>query len=824
MASVLRQPFRLRLATILIATLALLAAMVVIGPPEVAAQEASEFTVTLVDSQGNPLAGGTARYYVSALDGGWKDVTGATDGNGELVIPVPSATVHMFYMGSNQQQTRTQLQESNNTFQTTQTTIAFKDSAGNPLDSSRVQYYANNAWRTFGDGFTTNGTATQELLPGSYSFTLDYNARRQQVSHYPVSGTTTEIVFQTGQVTLHHSGVVRYYGLNSWHTFNQPTMEFLPGDWTFYLNGYAGSPTIVINVVAGQTTSSALVRLVDHQGNGLAGGTATHSYSSGWPAVPGATDANGYLIIPLTGNVNNLHVRMNYMNTAETKTPSQLAASNFTFKTTLVTVKLRDADGNPLDTGKADYHAYYNVGGGNGLTVNGDVSQEMLPGNIPFGMSFNGKRVQENHVVSGTTTDVVFQTGRVTLHYSGSINHGSWISFQKPAMEFLPGTWKFHFNSTSSPCTVDIPVAAGDKLVKSVVAARLTNSSNQGIPGGTATAYVGGSWKAMGETNNQGWICTAFDGKLGNTSVKMTLDGTSQQLTQNHATNSIYLFKTTAVVVELIDSNGNRMDTGSASYYAGSWRSLGDTVNGVVTTTQMLPGKYSFAMVYNGTRQQLNSVDVGANSTVTFQTAEVTVKLLNSNDEYMDTGSASYYAGSWRTIGDTNGGVAKVQMLPGSYSFAMVYNGTRQQLNSQPISGTTSYVYFRTVAVTVELVDSNNAPLAGGASSYYASKWWNIDESGEVQMLPGSYSFAMTYLGTREQKNSVAISGASTTVTFQTGQVESTSGTANGYYAGSWRTFTNGMELLKGTYTFRFSGSPNQSVVLPGDGTPTTIN
>jgi hypothetical protein len=200
--------------------------------------------------------------------------------------------------------------------------------------------------------------------------------------------------------------------------------------------------------------------------------------------------------------------------------------------------------------------------------------------------------------------------------------------------------------------------------------------------------------------------------------------------------------------------------------------------------------------------------------------------LLGSNGLSLNTGEASYYAGGWHDIGSTSYGAPQVQMLPGSYSFAMTYQGTREQLNSQTVSGAASTVTFQAADVVMALVNSTGDPIkdGGGVASYYAGGWHVVGSTNtsdgrvHAQMLPGSYSFAMTYQGTREQLNSQTVPNtANSPVTFQTGTVHSNNNVATSYYASGWKPFTQDMQLLPGNYTFHFSdGTPNTVVTVNG--------
>ena len=90
-----------------------------------------------------------------------------------------------------------------------------------------------------------------------------------------------------------------------------------------------------------------------------------------------------------------------------------------------------------------------------------------------------------------------------------------------------------------------------------------------------------------------------------------------------------------------------------------------------------------------------------------------------------------------------------------------------------------------------------------------------ISVNGEVtkELIPKSYKFRMNYGGASlDQTQDV---GVNPIVTFQTGQVISDSSTCTHYYASGWKTFTQNMELLPGSYKFRFNdGTPDTTYTI----------
>ncbi len=252
---------------------------------------------------------------------------------------------------------------------------------------------------------------------------------------------------------------------------------------------------------------------------------------------------------------------------------------------------------------------------------------------------------------------------------------------------------------------------------------------------------------------------------------------------------------------------------GQISYGGGT----GDSTWFTKPSMELLPGTYKFNFRPN------NRIDLTF-SGCNFSKSYVALKVLDENGNGVPGAKATpAYGGSWGAVlpGVTDAsGKLFSEIPPGYTKIKMEVNqGSVEQTIAQL---TASNYTWTTQILRIWLNDHNGsaitdqlAVLDQGGGYWY--NWGNLNASGyrDIQLFPraSAYKFKMTYnYTTLELFPVVSVTAGIDNFYFQTGQVISSIITQ--YSAGSWRTFTSGMELMPGTYTFRY---PSQSgTILAG--------
>ena len=451
-------------------------------------------TVTVMeDDDSTPISGATVYYNY----GGGQLLFGTTNASGVATkTDVPDGTTSMnVWVGYNNGRSATQNKDvttdPNFRFNTVKVTLRMETSSGSPLDGGNPRYGSGSTFTTsWWPGGTTGSSASGEtegqLFPGTYSFEMQYQGTAEAKISENISGNTT-LTWTTTTVTLQYSGSISYGGSSGDAAFfSKPSMELLACTRKFHARN-GGRFDLDIS---GASLERTIVQLVlnDHNGNPLSGGTARGGYGSNYSSwhVSGSTDGNGQLFDIRPGLHATMSYEMKYNNTTENKTQDVAANSIITFQTVLLTLRLEQCDGTPLDGGKprfgigSTYTSWWfpdnNSSNQTGDDGAGELEGEVFSGTYSFEMQYESTaEVKSNVNVSGNMT-LTWQTTNVTLTYADQISYGGAQGdskfFTKPSTQLLPGTYVFHFRNgyrkalTFSGCTFSQTVYAPTIQIK----------------------------------------------------------------------------------------------------------------------------------------------------------------------------------------------------------------------------------------------------------------------------------------------------------------------------------------------------------------------
>ncbi len=274
--------------------------------------------------------------------------------------------------------------------------------------------------------------------------------------------------------------------------------------------------------------------------------------------------------------------------------------------------------------------------------------------------------------------------------------------------------------------------------------------------------------------------------------------------------------------VLFIDSLENPIAGGVVQYYKGGWKDFGITDSDGKITQILDDGIYTFRLTYANSSKNIRQ-DIRLDNKIEFQTVNTTVTLADSNNNVIDTDAATvqYYAAGWKTLGTTSHGTVQKELLPSNYTFRLTYSNVSKNMRQD--IGIDNTVDFRTSNALVSLYDSNNNVIDTNAATvqYYAAGWKTLGTTshGTVQkeLLPTNYTFRLTY--SNVSKNMRQDIGIDNTVDFQTGKAVYLFDTCTYYYASGWKTFTNGMELMPGEYSFKYSDKTSRKYTITADKT-----
>jgi hypothetical protein len=716
-------------------------------------------SLSLEDSDGNPISGDNVVYYQN----GW---SGNNTPNTTVELLPGTYKFKMYHNNGIQEFSGEVISGTSDEvlFTTVTTSLSLEDSDGNPISGDNVVYY-QNGW----SGNNTPNTIV-ELLPGTYKFKMYHNNGIQEFSGEVISGTSDEVLFTTVTTSLSLedsdgnpvSGDNVVYYQNGWSGNNTPntTVELLPGTYKFKMYHNNGIQEFSGEVISGTsdevlfTTVTVNPKLVDCDDNALSGGNVVY-YQNGWSG----NNAPNTTVELLPGTYK---FKMYYNNGIEER--NGVVISGNSQDITFTTTQINYVYGGTI--------AFYQNGWGTYTQ-----GMHLLPGTYKFKF---GTQQFNNFEVSGCSMDGnvnIFKTVKhngsplpnlpiARNHYYSSYTNvgttdenGLLFTTDQP-----DGSWKYKATKDrsvqyiiSGPNTITFQTS---EFVTHVM--HTDGSPFEGIE--TDYNHYYSSYMGVGTTDANG--NASIELFPGDHKFKATKDRSIQYKNLEiltPGTSATVDFQTSTFVTHVMKHDGSDFEGIKTEYnhYYSSYMGLSPSTtdaNGNASI-ELFPGEYKFkATKHYSTQTKMFEIPTsGVTASVDFQTAlaEAHVKDcdLNTGVEGVAVEYNHYYSSYMDLNPNTTdaSGIASIELFPGTHKFkATIHNST--QVQTVAITGPVTTFEFNPTRVTF------NYPGTVKYNHYYSS-YMTIGDN--TYLFPGTYNFRFYNGNTVAAQMPIAISGCS---------------------------------------------------------------
>jgi hypothetical protein len=428
---------------------------------------------------------------------------------------------------------------------------------------------------------------------------------------------------------------------------------------------------------------------------------------------------SGCLYHDFPAGTTNVEVWTTYNSTSSQHLTQNISVNpTFNFYTNKLTLKLTKCDSTPLSGGTARMRigsTTYFFAAPNATGSDGKTSAEVFPGTYDFEMNYNSTAEWKyGEVIPNSDHELSWKTTLVNLAWPGQISYGGSTGdfrwFNKPAMELMPGTVKFHFRGGP---TLDLIFTScsfsGGFLTLIDEAGKPLANYPADYPTETRNLKwkyrCGGSWgpttSFQTDANGQTFYsvgCSNWDKK-----ITMTLNQTS--LEQNVTVNSVFQAARAnanlkSCTVPITDVPGGSVDQGG-----GFWYRHGDTGPTGTVIFYTFPANIKLRMSYNHNSQTVYPTIVAGSNEVDFLTTKLTINYAGD--------IKSNKGGSWWMFIKPS-----MYLLPGDYNFWFKTGSTWYGPVAVSVSG------CEMTKALLRLLDENGNGVVGGkAIPAFGGSW-----------------------------------------------------------------------------------------------------